>query len=87
MKVTPGQMPAQDIKAGDSVTIIPTPSANDPAPTDTPYLIRGTIKAITTSQSDASTVVDISVTEDQSAKLASIAATGNIAIILTSQEQ
>lgn len=87
IKVNPGQMPAQDIKAGDNVTIIATPGENAPATTDTPYTINGVIRAITLSQTDASTVVDVSVPEEQSKVLASIASTGNVAIILTSQEK
>lgn len=87
LAVTPAQLPAQPLIAGDTVRIVDTPRAGDNPPTTTPGTVAATIVATTYNAALNQTIVDVTVPTDQAASLAARAATARIALVLDSGQR
>jgi hypothetical protein len=86
--LTPGQMPGEPLLPGDVVLIVGTPGPGDAAPVEAPATIEATVLQTypATGPSDP-VIVDVLVSSEQAADLASSVATGRIAVVLTSRER
>lgn len=80
-----GQMPAQNVEPGDTVTIVATPRQGDDPPTGQSAAITATVQSISAAGPDGSVVVDVVVAEGSASTLAALSATGRIALILVPQ--
>lgn len=87
VKVNAGQIPTADVDPGDPIRIIGTPREGDDPPGGDAPVITGTIQAVSSPTVDGALIVDVLVSDDQAATLASLAATGRISIILVPEEQ
>jgi len=87
LAVTPAQLPAQPLVAGDTVRLVNTPRAGDNPPTATPDTVAATIVATTYNAALNQTIVDVTVPTDQAASLAARGATGRIALVLDSGQR
>lgn len=82
--VSPGMMPAEPLRAGDSVRLVQTPGQAGEV-TGEPVTINA--KVLGVAVGDTVTVVDVLVPAGQAAELAARIATGKVAIVLDSREQ
>lgn len=82
--LTAQQMPAStSLQAGDQVSIVETPVAGGEPPIEDPVAIQAVVRSSTQGIGDQ-WVVDVEVEADRAAGLAARAATGRVALILTS---
>lgn len=85
--VTPAQLPAQPLVAGDAVRLVDTPRIDDDPPADTPNAIPATVVATTFNPELNQTIVDVTVPAEQAPAIAARAATGRVALVLDSGER
>jgi len=85
--VTPAQLPARPLIAGDTVRLVDTPRPADNPPTTTPNTVAATVVDTTFNAALNQTIVDVTVPAGQAANLAARAATGRIALVLDSGER
>ena len=85
--VTPAQLPARPLVAGDTVRLVDTPRPADNPPTTVPATIAATVVDTTYNAGLNQTIVDVTVPTDQAAGLAARAATGRIALVLDSGQR
>lgn len=83
--LTAAQLPAEPLRAGDSVRIIDTPTSQGEPPTTTPASIAGQVVSVTGPDSAGLIVVDLTVPTGRAADLAARVATGRIALVLDSR--
>lgn len=86
IRVTPGQIPIQNVDPGDAVQVVGTPKAGDDPPSGDAPVVNGTIQAVGEPAGDGSFVVDILVSDEQAGTLSSLSATGRIGVILVPEE-
>lgn len=86
IRVTPGQIPIQNVDPGDAVQVVGTPKAGDDPPSGDAPAVNGTIQAVGEPAGDGSFVVDILVSDDQAGTLTALSATGRIGVILVPEE-
>ncbi|UQN31821.1 SAF domain-containing protein [Brachybacterium kimchii] len=82
IKVAAGQYPSNDLNPGSAVQVIGTPREGDDPPSGDAPVIAGTVHAIGSPTQDGGLTVDILVSNDQAATLASLSATGRISLVL-----
>ncbi|GAA1490648.1 SAF domain-containing protein [Brachybacterium sacelli] len=87
IRVTAGQIPANDVEPGDSVQIVGTPREGDDPPTGDAPVVNGTVHAVASPTSEGVIVVDVLVEEERAATLTSLSATGRIGVVLLPEEQ
>ncbi|MGO1325099.1 MAG: SAF domain-containing protein [Brevibacterium aurantiacum] len=87
VKVSAGQIPTADVDPGDPIRIVGTPREGDDPPSGDAPVITGTVQAISQPTTDGILVVDVLVSDDQSATLAALSATGRISIVLVPEEE
>lgn len=85
--VSPAQMPAEPLQAGDKVRIVDTPRPQDDPPNVAPPALAATVVSTSYQDDTGNTVVDVTVPQAASAQLAARAATGRIAIVKDSAAQ
>jgi len=82
--IAPGLIPAEPLKAGDTVRLVQAPAQGgevSAAPTE----ITATVLNVT--PGDTQTVVDVLVADNRAGELAARAASGNLALVLASRER
>ncbi len=82
--VASGLMPAEPLRAGDSVRLVQTPGPSGEV-VGAPPTATATVLNVT--PGDTATVVDVLVPADKAAELAARAATGRLALVLDSRER
>jgi hypothetical protein len=82
--IAPGLIPAEPLKAGDSVRLVQAP-AQGGSVTAPPTEIPATVLNVT--PGDTHTVVDVIVADGRAGELAARAATGDVALVLESRER
>ena len=87
INLTPAQMPAEPLYAGDTVRIVSTPGEQGEISAESPEAIEATVVGVSRIEETGATVVDVSVTRANSADLAARAATGRVALVLDSRER
>lgn len=85
--LTPAQLPAEPLRAGDKVRIVATPAAQGEPPATTPATIAGEVVSSVGPNETGLTVVNVTVPVNQAADLAARVATGRVALILDSRER
>jgi len=85
--LSPAQLPAEPLLAGDSVRIVDTPPAQADPPSAAPGSTRAQVVSVTAPDASGSATVDVLVPEGQAAGLAARAATGRISLVLDSRER
>ena len=87
ISLTVAQMPSEPLHGGDVVRIVTTPGDQGEVTDDDPVTVEATVVGVSRVEETGETVVDVSVPDDDAADLAARAATGRIALILTSRER
>lgn len=82
--IAPGLIPAEPLKAGDTVRLVQAP-AQGVEVTAPPVEITGTVLNVT--PGDTETVVDVLVADNRAGELAARAASGDLALVLASRER
>lgn len=82
--IAPGLIPAEPLKAGDTVRLVQAP-AQGVEVTGPPVEITGTVLNVT--PGDTETVVDVLVADNRAGELAARAASGDLALVLASRER
>lgn len=82
--IAPGLIPAEPLKAGDTVRLVQAPVQGGEV-TGGPPEITGSVLNVT--PGDTQTVVDVLVADGRAGELAARAATGNVALVLASRER
>jgi hypothetical protein len=82
--IAPGLIPAEPLKAGDTVRLVQAP-AQGGAVTAAPTEITATVLNVT--PGDTHTVVDVIVADNRAGELAARAAGGDVALVLASRER
>jgi len=85
--LTPAQLPAEPLQAGDRVRIVDTPTTQGDPPSTTPATISGEVVSTVGPDDTGLTVVDVTVPTSQAPALAARVATGRVALILDSRER
>jgi SAF domain len=86
ISLTAYQMPTEPLRAGDTIRIVETPTAQGEPPATVPLTITATILSTTPSPTGDQTIVNVQVAHADAADLAARAATGRVALILDSVE-
>ena len=87
ISLTPAQMPAEPLYAGDAVRIVTTPGDQGELTEKDPVTIEATIVGVSRVAETGETVVDVSVPQPDAADLAARAATGRVALVLDARER
>lgn len=87
VSLSPAQMPAQELYAGDSVRIVSTPAEQAEVGNAPPVVIDASVVGVSRIDETGETVVDVVVPRDRAADLAARAATGRVALVLESRER
>jgi hypothetical protein len=85
--LTPAQLPAEPLQAGDRVRIVDTPTNQGDPPSTTPATISGEVVSTVGPDDTGLTVVNVTVPTSQAPDLAARVATGRVALILDSRER
>ena len=83
----PGQLPGEELVAGDQVRVVSTPGAQGEVGDAPPVTITAEVVSVRVNEDDGQVVVTVQVPEGDAPDLAARAATGNIAIVLDSRER
>lgn len=86
ISLTPAQLPANQIRAGDRVRVVTTPGDQGEAPTEEPEVIPAVVVGSATDETTGNSIVNVQVPETDGPRLASRAATGKVALVLDSRE-
>lgn len=84
VSLNPAQLPAQPLRPGDKVRVVPTPRQQDDPPSSAPPAVTATVVFTRNVGDNGQIVVDVSVPEASAAALAATAATGRVALVLDS---
>ncbi|MGQ7296954.1 SAF domain-containing protein [Quadrisphaera sp. KR29] len=85
VSLTPAQMPAEPLTAGDPVRIVSTPLVQADPPSDTPDVVTAEVVSVSEPDAAGARTVDVVVPGLQAAELAAKAATGRVALVLDSR--
>lgn len=80
--LTPAQLPAGGVRPGETVRIINTPREQDELPKTAPTTITATVVALRENGDLGTLVVDVTVPTDVATDLASLVATGRVALVV-----
>lgn len=80
--LTSAQLPAGGVRPGETVRIINTPAAQDELPKTAPTTITATVVSLRENGDLGTLVVDVTVPTDVATDLASLVATGRIALVV-----
>lgn len=81
--VVPGLLPAEPLRSGDTVRLVQTPGAGGSVGKGEPATFTATVLQVTPAETQ--TVVDVVVPSSEAARLAALAATGKVAVVLESR--
>lgn len=83
----PGQLPGEQLVAGDRVRVVSTPGAQGELGEDPPVTVAAEVVSVRVNDEDGQVVVTVQVPESDAPDLAARAATGNIALVLDARER
>lgn len=83
----PGLLPATPLQTGDRVRIVQTPGAQGEPLSKDPWSLDAVVVSVTPTSDGQMTVVDVSVSTGDAARLAALTATGKVALVLDSRER
>lgn len=87
VSLPPGQLPGEELVAGDRVRVVSTPGAQGEIGDAPPVTVAAEVVSVRVNDEGGQVVVTVQVPEGDAADLAARAATGNIAIVLDSRER
>lgn len=82
ISLSPAQLPATPLRAGDVIRIVSTPIAQGEPPAAPPPTLGASVHLVRHDENGGTTILDVLVPTAQAADLAARAATGRIAIVL-----
>ncbi|GAB2761916.1 hypothetical protein GCM10027020_12790 [Nocardioides salsibiostraticola] len=85
--LTPPQSPGLDLQYGDRVRVVATPAQGEGPPSGTPLFTDAEVVGVNVSEETGQAVVDLLVSYEVAAVLATRIATGNVAVVLDSRER
>lgn len=85
--VTDGQIPSTALRPGDAVRLVATPRAGDDLPEAPPEAFDATVVTTDVIEETGAVVVDVTVPTDSAARVAALAGTGRVVIVLDPREQ
>lgn len=83
--VTPAQLPSEELRPGDTVRVVDTPTAQDEPPSQAPASIEATVVSSTVDENTGQHTVNVVLPENQAASLAARVATQRIVVVLMSR--
>lgn len=89
LNLTGAQLPAQQLRAGDSITLVPIAAQGVAStdPTQEPEITQATVSRVTLAPDGVTTIVDVYVAGKHAARVTALAATGNIAVFLSATSE
>lgn len=85
--LTPAQLPAVALFAGDQVRIVATPGAQGGPVADPGRAVAAVVVGVAAAREDGTVVVDVTVPQAAAADLAAAVSTGRVALVLDSRER
>ena len=83
--LTPGMMPANQIRVGDRVRVVVTPGQQGEMPTGQPDSIEAVVVGVAKDETTGNAIVNVQVPSNEGPLLAARAATGKVALVLDSR--
>jgi len=83
--LTPGMLPANQIRVGDKVRVVVTPGQQGEMPTGQPDSIEAVVVGVAKDETTGNAIVNVQVPNNEGPMLAARAATGKVAIVLDSR--
>ena len=83
--LTPGMLPANQIRVGDKVRVVVTPGQQGEMPTTDPDSIQAVVVGVAKDETTGNAIVNVQVPTNDGPMLAARAATGKVAIVLDSR--
>ena len=83
--LTPGMLPANQIRVGDKVRVVVTPGQQGEMPTTQPDSIQAVVVGVAKDETTGNAIVNVQVPTNDGPMLAARAATGKVAIVLDSR--
>ena len=83
--LTPGMMPANQIRVGDRVRVVVTPGQQGEMPTGQPDSIEAVVVGVAKDETTGNAIVNVQVPNNEGPMLAARAATGKVALVLDSR--
>ena len=87
ISLTAAMLPANQLRVGDAVRVVSTPGPSGDVTTTSPAPIDATVTGVSTDQTNNNTLVNVQVPYADAAKVAALAATGKVALVLDSRER
>ena len=82
--LTPGMLPANQIRVGDKVRVVVTPGQQGEMPTGQPDSISAVVVGVAKDETTGNAIVNVQVPNNEGPMLAARAATGKVALVLDS---
>lgn len=83
--LTPGMLPANQIRVGDKIRVVVTPGQQGEMPTDQPASNEAVVVGVAKDDATGNMIVNVQVPSNEGPMLAARAATGKVAIVLDTQ--
>lgn len=83
--LTPGMLPANQVRVGDKVRVVVTPGQQGEMPTTQPDSIQAVVVGVAKDETTGNAIVNVQVPPNDGPMLAARAATGKVAIVLDSR--
>jgi|APEBP8051073178_1049388.scaffolds.fasta_scaffold00532_2 hypothetical protein len=83
--LTPGMLPANQMRVGDQVRVVVTPGQQGEMPTTDPDSIQAVVVGVAKDETTGNAIVNVQVSTNDGPMLAARAATGKVAIVLDSR--
>ena len=83
--LTPGMLPANQIRVGDKVRVVVTPGQQGEMPTGQPDSIEAVVVGVAKDETTVNAIVNVQVPNNEGPMLAARAATGKVALVLDSR--
>ena len=83
--LTPGMLPANQVRVGDKVRVVVTPGQQGEMPTTQPDSIQAVVVGVAKDETTGNAIVNVQVPTNDGPMLAARAATGKVAIVLDSR--
>jgi hypothetical protein len=82
LALTRAQLPVEQLVAGDRVLVVATPRTGDDPPVSAPDTVGAVVQSVLVVEDTGEFVVDVLLPEGDAPRLAAIAATGRLAVVL-----
>lgn len=87
ISLTAAMLPANELRVGDTVRVVTTPGPQGDVAATTVTPVDATVVGVITDQTTGNTIVNVQVPYGDAAKVAALAATGKVALVLDSRER